>query len=285
MPAMTGKTVCEFMVPERRLSWWVLLALAVVSIATPIISFSTGLHGRLRPVVRLSGGLIDATMLVYLIEFAVLWLMLVWWSGLRSRDLGLDWSKLKAGAGVTLAVWVVTQIVHVSIYIAEGLPIQLHADWSQLGVSAVLGLLIGQLFGNALYEEIVFRHLFVSQLSERIPYLRAPTVRLLFVLAGVQFFFAVMHIPHRLAVGVALGDLPEHLVSLTISGLWYAWIYLQTRNLFFAVGMHALANNPTLLTTQAMYPPRLLMWIVTFGLLVHLIVVGLRRWPPARWKG
>lgn len=27
----------------------------------------------------------------------------------------------------------------------------------------------------------------------------------------------------------------------------------------------------------AMYPPRLLIWIVTFGLLVHLMVLGLRR--------
>lgn len=277
MATKTEKTVCEFMTPERRLSGWMLLALVVVCIATPIVSFGTGLHGRLRPIVRLTGGLIDATLLVYLIEFLVLWLLLVRWGGLRSPDLGLDWSKLKIGAGLTFAVWVTTQIVHVSIYLAVGLPIQLHADWSQLGVSAVLGLLIGQLFGNALYEEIVFRHVFVSQLYDRFQFLHSPVVRLLVVLAGVQFFFAMMHIPHRFTAGVAVGELPKHLAWLTIDGLWYAWIYLQTRNLLFAVGVHALSNTPTLVTTQAMYPPRLLLWVVTFGLLVHLMVLGLHR--------
>jgi membrane protease YdiL (CAAX protease family) len=185
---------------------------------------------------------------------------------------------LKAGAGLTLAVWGSTQLVHVSINLAVGMPIQLHADWAQLGVLAVLGLLIGQLLGNALYEEIVFRRVFVSQWYDRSHALRSPAVRLLVVLVGVQFFFALMHIPHRLAVGVALGDLPEHLVRLTVDGLWYAWIYLQTRNLFFAVGVHALSNHPTLVPAQAMYPPRLLMWIVTLGLLMHLLLLGLRRW-------
>ena len=282
MSPMPKQTVCQFIAPRQLLPWIVLLLYMALRIVWPTVVFSLKLHEWLQPLARLTGWLINATMLSYLWSFFVLWLILVCWGKLSAADLALDFSKLKTGVALTIAVWVLMQIGHATIWLTEGESVRLHADWTKRGVTVVLGLLIAQLFGNALFEEIVFRHVFVSQWFERCHFLKWPAARLVVVVVGVQLFFALMHIPHRLAHGATTGELPDHVVNLTVGGLWYAWMYLQTRNLFFAVGVHALSNTPTLVFAQGISPMRMLWWTVTAGLVVHLVVLGVRAWRRAR---
>jgi len=116
--------------------------------------------------------------------------------------------------------------------------------WARPGY--VVGGLIAQLFGNALGEETVFRGflflqlflVFRSRLGERAAMLWAVVVS--------QVIFAVVHIPNRLLVKDTFGiDLLVDQVLVFILGVLFVLIYAGTRNLFFAVGAHALFNDPT----------------------------------------
>lgn len=64
-----------------------------------------------------------------------------------------------------------------------------------------------------------------------------------------QVVFVAHHLPNRLAFGLRLDGLGalEDLLMLWGMGLAFAIIWLRTRNLFIAVGFHALVNAPTLL--------------------------------------
>ena len=44
-----------------------------------------------------------------------------------------------------------------------------------------------------------------------------------------------------------LGDVLRDQAQLLASGMFLAWIYLRTRNLWWAIGLHSLANYPVLL--------------------------------------
>ncbi len=270
-------TTCEFLQPERQLAWRVLVVFTIYRVLFPLVLFSTSWHRAFDWLYRGTGWLVNGTMLVYLVDYAFLWLIVVWWGGLRRRDLGLDWSKLKSGQLWTLALWVTMQCVHAVITLAIGDPLQFNPAWAERGVTLVLGLLIAQLLGNALYEEMVFRHLFVSQIFSRCGILQSQAIRLIVVLLITQLFFAAIHIPHRLANGVALAALPEHLGWLLLMGLLYSWGYLQTRNLFFVVGWHALSNEPTMIIQQSTNPKEPLFGLVIVGLLVHLALLCIQR--------
>ena len=109
----------------------------------------------------------------------------------------------------------------------------------------MIGGILGQLFGNALAEETVFRGFFFPQFYYKFGK-RLGRVRALVTAALVsQVAFALLHLPNRLFVkGVPSSELLGDQVQLVVMGLVFLAIYVVTRNLFVAVGIHALANDP-----------------------------------------
>ncbi len=78
-----------------------------------------------------------------------------------------------------------------------------------------------------------------------------PVPALLVGVATSQAIFAATHIPQRLHHGVAGAELALHLVGLWCFGVALTAVWLRTRNLWIAVGVHALSNSPTFLFAPA----------------------------------
>jgi hypothetical protein len=117
----------EIDLSDRRLVSWRLLSvvLAVEVLLTVFINLvlfrsawaATTVFG---PVRAATGGLVSATLLVNLLNVAVVvvgFLILV--GGLRSTDLGLDRSKLPIAVGVTIGLWVALQVVAAGVALVQ----------------------------------------------------------------------------------------------------------------------------------------------------------------------
>jgi membrane protease YdiL (CAAX protease family) len=136
--------------------------------------------------------------------------------------------------------------------LATGQGLSIDPTWAQFGALAVLGNLLGQFFGNALYEETVWRGVtlpqFYRRCAKRLPAKRDLSMAaLIAALVISQGLFALRHIPVRIWNRFTLGDLPITLAELFVTGVVFALLYLRTRNLFVVIGIHALYDAPTAL--------------------------------------
>ena len=110
-------------------------------------------------------------------------------------------------------------------------------------------MLLAQLFGTALVEEIIFRGYLLTQVREKLHrrWLGSARRALIPALLISQFSFAVFHLPGHIASGLGPVDIVIDLVRLTLLGTLFALLYLRTGNLFIGIGIHSLSNNPTAL--------------------------------------
>lgn len=230
------------------------------------------------PIVRATWGLVTPQLLVGLFQLGVLVGGLVWLvGGIHPVHVGLDREDLSTGVSVTLAFWVVVQAVGLVVAGASG-TVTLSPLWQAIGARGMLSNLLAEVFGTAPMEESIYRGLFLTQgylLARRV----VPDRRTSLVLAvlGSQVLFALAHVPARLVVGTQLGlPLGQDLLLTFVLGLIFALVYLRTGNLFVAMGVHVLSNDPTSLFLQQPTAR------VLVGLCVLVLLVG---WPRLRRLG
>lgn len=223
---------------------------------------------------RWGRGFLSGTLLANLGLLAVVGGILLVGGRVRVRDLGLRWRDALPAVYVLLAVWVGLQVA-AATYAALGEGIRLAPCFASAAAARrSVGELLGQLLGNALYEEILFRGVLLAQLLLAGRLAGTPAWRALLVSQAV---FALQHIPNRLAFGAwhGLTDAAVDLVQLLGSGLFFAGVYLRTRNLLVVVVVHALGNTPTLLCAAPI-------WLRAP---VMLVAVLLLLWRGPRWFG
>ena len=158
----------------KEASWKVILVCLLASIGMVMLVNLVLFPGPFfDPIIRATGGLIDATLQANLLNILVFSLIVFVWGRLRPSDVGLDWSKLGQGVSLTALLWLATQAIVLLVNRING---DVHLDplWSERGVTVVLGGLIAQLLGNAFYEEILYRGFYLSQFHLKI---REPNVR------------------------------------------------------------------------------------------------------------
>lgn len=159
------------------------------------------------------------------------------------RDVGLIPADLRNGVVFTIVSFVLIQAGVAAASLATGAG--LVNGWADYGIRVTVTLLVAQLFGNALLEEIAFRGFLLPQFYLKLR--RRGVWALVLAAMGSQALFALAHVPNRLWVtGAAPAELPGHLLMLFAMGLWFALVYLLTGNLFAAVGLHAIVNVPML---------------------------------------
>jgi membrane protease YdiL (CAAX protease family) len=200
---------------------------------------------------------------------------------LKPRHVGLSAGKLPAALAVTLTLWLLMQLAILIIGLIHAGTITLHPDWAEYQATRVFGQLIGQLFGNALFEEIAYRGFLLPQIFLLLVTRPAwsPRTRLVAALVISQAFFALMHIPIRLHQGIAPQALLPNLLATVVVGVFFCWVYLRTGNLLIAVGVHALINKPTSLLECALAPQHVLLALVILVLLLWPWLVSIHR-PP-----
>lgn len=213
--------------------------------------------GLLHQAVAATGGLVNATLLCNAVALIVIVGGILLSIGrLKLKDVGLCAAKLPQAVIVTLALWAVVQLAELVIGLIQTGAVGFHEGWATRGPAAVIGNLIGQLFGNALFEEIAYRGFLLPQIYLKLcrRWAGSPGKALVVALLLSQGFFALTHIPIRLHQGTVADALPANLLATVAVGAFFCWVYLQTGNLLIAVGVHALINSPTPLLDAPLSP-------------------------------
>jgi membrane protease YdiL (CAAX protease family) len=200
-----------------------------------------------------TAGLISPTLLANAMMLVVVVGFLRLVGGLSAGDLGLRPTHLTLALGVTFAVWLGVNLLQMTYALGKHISVAVNPDWERLGAPRMLGIFLGQILGNALFEEIMFRGFLFQQMRLRL--LRAecrPTTALMVGLGLSQAIFAAIHVPLRLQSGMSLSALPMELALLFVLGVLLALLYWRTGNLFVSVGIHALLNTPLLAVREQM---------------------------------
>jgi len=233
----------------HRATWSILgLTIFAYACATVIVSavlFQGRISASLRALYAATGFLIQSTLVGGLFSLAVVAIMVFAVVRLRPADVGWNWRDLWLGLLVTLGFWMAMNAV-LAVFAAAGGDITLDEAWKQRGISAMIGGSMGQLFGNSLVEETMFRGFLLPQFYLKAIATRRHRAALAFALIGSSLLFAVTHFPNRIYVhGYSGSDFLWDQIGLFLFGLIMAAAYLVTRNLFIAVGLHSLVNEPT----------------------------------------
>lgn len=255
---------------SRRAPTWLLVVVLVLLYPWSMgvnLWFAAPENRYYEPLLRASNGLLWPNLQACLPTIAI-WLVIFRFGGLRLADIGWRRRDLAAGALATLLIWGICNLVALVVNFAD---IRLASDVAQAPTYAA-GHLLGQVLGNALYEETLYRGFCLVQfllilLARGFRPIHAAGLAAL----GSAIVFALPHIPNRMLKGgyPELTDLLGDQVRLLFSGLFLAWVYIRTRNLWWAVGLHSLAN----------YPAQLIEWgskgaakstIAVLGLLVTI---------------
>ena len=191
-----------------------------------------------------TGGIISAQLLVNLFMLVSIVGGLLWVDDhLEPGHVGLVVEAIPMGVVVTVGLWLGIQAIGIGLDVVGG-GVGVSTAWTGIGAGGWITRLIPELFGSALQEEVFFRGLLLTQaylISRR--YLGGTRVPLAVAVVGTQAWFGLVHLPIGLVQGTTL-PLPADLVGTALLGIIYALVYLRTGNLFVAVGVHALANDP-----------------------------------------
>lgn len=237
----------------REASWTTIVAVVIAGVAAVTLFHLvlTTIPDVLAPVYDATGGLVDVTLLANVTFIVVIvWGIVLQFGDLRPRDIGLVREDIPPGIGVTVGTWILVQVTGVVALILQGESLVLADSLVRFGILPVIGGFVGQIFGNALYEEIVYRAFLLPQFAKKLAgpsWSGSPRTAFLLALLVSQAVFTLIHVPGRLAAGVEAGNLPVFLAAPFVLGVLFALVYARTGNLFVTVGLHALVNDPVLL--------------------------------------
>jgi membrane protease YdiL (CAAX protease family) len=238
------------------------LALLVVFVLFPagiLNAFATPTHG-----------LVTATLVANLLFLALnVGVVLCLLGGLRSGDIGLRISDLPTAFVLTIGTWLAVNVIEAAWQLIVDGHLRWNENWHERGITAFLGWLVAQIFGNALYEEIFFRGILLRQIYWRLEATRCPKLqRLAIAIAVSQTLFAVIHLPILLSGGMSVAAAFAKMPAIFISGSALAILYAQSDNLMLCVGIHALANTPTLLVADYFDLPNNLLFVTVSCLVI-----------------
>ena len=154
------------------------------------------------------------------------------------RSVWLTPEKLKSAALLIFAIWFLSQLVAIlGTYFSTGNIVFVDR------INVLAGYLLGQLFGNAAFEELIYRGIFFLQIYILLKNSLSINKALVLSILLSQILFALIHIPNRLMVN-QVENLGLNLFGLFVMGVVLAIIYFRTKNLAFLIGVHALLNEP-----------------------------------------
>lgn len=250
----------------RRLDTRILLLIAIIQPITSIIVNYLFSVKFFTPFSLYTHHLLNATLQANLLILLLWWLFIFRLGKHNVASLWLDSTKLKVALKWGMAYWLILQMLAVIYLAAMGEPLAWHPH-----INREFGNLIGQLFGNALNEELIFRGIFFLQIYLILKDRGALSDGKAFLLAMVlsQLFFAVIHLPNRLLVKHTQ-DLVADQIRLFLMGCLFVLLYVRTRNLALNIVIHALINYPFRIL-QVQFPYQLVL-ILLF--LITLIFYG-----------
>jgi len=234
---------------QRTSGWTLLLALSITTvIATAVNRYQETYLNVVNPLVETTGTLVHPTLIIYLPLIAlVIGGILMRYGSLSWADIGVNKQDFPLGVAMLVGTWILMQFVGAYTLYSNGRPLELSSVWTNVGFLHIFGDFVGQLFGNAPFEEIVFRAVLLVQLfklvSVRLPRIPA-RISFAIVLVVSQAIFALYHIPSRLMAGVPIESLLPAVILPFIIGIMLALVYYRTGNIFVPIVLHTFLNSP-----------------------------------------
>ena len=226
-----------------------------------------------------TGGIVDGTLVAGVTLLAIVVVGLLFGvARLRPRDVGLDPRRLWPALGFLIAAWGAIQLLLVLILPLCGQRIGLGSQWTADGWRGAVGEWLGQLLGNCPYEEVFFRGFLLPQcglVAMRWMPTARPGTLVAAALLSSQGLFALGHVFLNL-------HLPQGqwlLLAQFVFGIVFALVYLRTGNLFLAMALHVLINNPAPLLEDSLPGPGAAGSIVLAGTFVWLVRLAWARRP------
>ena len=226
-----------------------------------------------------TGGIVDGTLVAGVTLLAIVVVGLLFGvARLRPRDVGLDPRRLWPALGFLIAAWGAIQLLLVLILPLFGQRIGLGPQWTADGWRGAVGEWLGQLLGNCPYEEVFFRGFLLPQcglVAMRWMPTARPGTLVAAALLSSQGLFALGHVflNRHLPQGQWL------LLAQFVFGIVFALVYLRTGNLFLAMALHVLINNPAPLLEDSLPGPGAAGSIVLAGTFVWLVRLAWARRP------
>lgn len=212
--------------------------------AVNAVGFRGAAGAFLRELQAVTGGLVEPTLVG---SAAVLFLFMLAVVAIGRVPLAsVGWTRHAAARAFlpVIGFWLLMQATLALLAVAGGDGIMLHPSWRDAGAGAVVGGLLGQVFGNALAEETAFRGFFFTQILLKVRSLR-PAAAVGVALSASALLFALSHLPNRLFVKeLPIDRLVLDQARLVLAGVLFALVFVVTRNVFTVAGLHALANDP-----------------------------------------
>ena len=179
--------------------------------------------------------------------------IIFWIARFRLYHLGMAWKNIKMGILTTFFLWSMLQITQIIYnYLTQG-RIGFLNDSNQEHLLLVLGTFAIYIISKALFDEITYRGLLLPQFHLKLQrYLNLPDhVTLALALFVSQAFYIIIQLPI-----LTSGDTTEISSALTFTSVFFlsiltALIYLRTKNLYIAIGLHTLWFNPAFLVTPS----------------------------------
>jgi membrane protease YdiL (CAAX protease family) len=164
---------------------------------------------------------------------------------LRASDLQLQRSALAIAALTIGLVWLINQVIGAATSLLTIGTIAIDQRWTTPGVGPTLLWTVVMLFGTALFEEIAFRGMLYPQLVLKLRKVTGANATPVVAALLSQLVFAVSHLPGHVVIRHTTGGaLLVQLALQMVAGILLLLVYLRTRNLWIAVGLHALADAP-----------------------------------------
>jgi membrane protease YdiL (CAAX protease family) len=265
------------MLESKESDYRTMILFFVVSLVVVLLYLLVYQFGVVQFLEDLSGGLLHRTLILnVLLMLIAVYGFLVLKKKLQWKDFGLVDRKLPIAIVVGLITWLLVQMIEgIASYIYTG-SIQLEPKWSTDSLG-LIGLLIGMLFGTALYEEVGYRGFLLVQFRMKMEDVtRNRILKIVLALIVSQTLFTLLHIPWNVFnQGWTTAVLFDLLFSVFMNGIIYGLLYLRTENLFFVMFVHAFGNAPTSLFISYLGPSNILLLL---AIVWAVIWPSLRKW-------
>lgn len=266
------------MLESKESDYRTMILFFVVSLVVVLLYLLVYQFGVVQFLEDFSGGLLHRTLILnVLLMLIAVYGFLVLKEKLQWKDFGIVGGKLPIAIVVGLITWLLVQMIDgIASYIYTG-SIQLEPKWSTDSLG-LIGLLIGMLFGTALYEEIGYRGFLLVQFRMKMEEVtRNRILEIVLALIASQTLFTLLHIPWQVFnQGWTTTVLFDLLFSVFMNGIIYGLLYLRTENLFFVMFVHAFGNAPTSLFIS---------YLGSSNILLLLAIVWAVIWPSLRkWE-
>ncbi|MEM6473261.1 MAG: CPBP family intramembrane glutamic endopeptidase [Planctomycetota bacterium] len=271
---------CRSLFAVRSVGWKMVVLVVVVHVVlSTLMNFVVFPSEVLDVVEKLTFGLVNSTLQANLLYMLIMFPLIFVVGGLKPGDVALA----PATGSESTTIWkgliwtlVALALVHIGSLIAivcNAGPLQLSATiengfFNKSGLAST-GLMLGQVFGNASYEEILFRGFLLPQLLLLFKKRNRKwswTKCFWLALFVSQFVFSIQHLPNLIYRSGSLDVIAIciDLVVLLVCGLVLAAVFLLTRNLYAAIGIHAIANYTPMLITMPIVGLQFLAYFVVF---------------------